>query len=690
MKKSRFNPNANVSRRKRRAAASMIQRRTCADPERRARLEADPPAWLRHYLSAAFPLPFGQVHEDMISAAVRAIRTGAGMACAAPRGTGKSTVLWGVALWALLSGACRFPVVAGWSHTAAKRMLRKWIGTLSENATLSADYPEAVAPFAESTHANRLRHMAWTDTGEAIGADVQTRTGTVVLPDGLGALGAVSISGSARGLAVGLPDGSTLRPDVLLLDDPQDTATAASVKTVRTVIDKIEADLFNLSGPAARLSIMAAVTIIAEGDVAVHFLDHPDFESVRVGQVTAWPKGWEDKGSPVRALWDEWNKVRLSGIGKPDGGKRAVEFYAAHKAELTEGLAVSWEHRFDAKRGDPDALYAAMLDFYRLGEKSFMAERQNAPLASGEAAIFELPHNAVAAKTTGLDRRVAPENAVQLVGMVDLNADGARWALATASNTAALSIVDYGIYPGGAGMLIQPGESEAVALMRGLSGLDQLLRSVIVAKSGIQMPVDLMLIDCGWQMQTVFDWLAGPCRASPLPWCASRGWGSRSYRPGGKTTIGRPGDGWHLSNWQGKGRVLVHNSDAWRHRMQKGWMLPVNAPESLAIFGAPGIRHDLFADGVCCEKLVAYVETDAGPMYRWNWTPGLRNDWGDVATGLCVAASRLGLTPNGVRIMRKKAPRKASISWTTIGHSGATVQHVRAGTSGVVIGRPGR
>ena len=658
MKTKKQNPKrANETRRNRRAAASLIERRKCANPERRARLEAAPAEWLQWYLAAAFPLPFGDVHLRMIDAAARAIETGAGMACAAPRGTGKSTVLWGVALWALLSGRCRFPIVAGWAHAAARRMLKKWIAALSENKRLADDYPEATQPFEESTHANRLKHTAWEDTGEATGADVQQGGGTVVLPSGLGALGAVSISGNTRGLSVGLPDGSTARPDVLFLDDPQSKEVAESPKAVRQTVEKIETDLFSVAGPDVRLTVMCAVTIIAAGDVAAHFLAHPDFEAVRVGQIVKWPEGWADDNSPARALWDEWNKVRVAGLANHDGGTAARGFYGAHAADMAAGMAVSWPERFDRKRGDPDALFAAMWDFYRLGERAFMAERQNEPLASGEASVFELPHAHVAGKVNGLARRVAPENAVGLVGMVDLNADGARWALAACTNTAALSIVDYGTFPGGGRMLIDGGESEAVAMMRGLSGLDAVLRGVAVMQGEKQMPIDLILLDSGWLMQPVFDWLAGPGRISPLPWMASRGWGSRNYRPNGKTVIGRPGDSWHVADWQRKGRVVIHDADAWRYRQQKAWLLPVGAPDSICFFGTPGTRHEHFADGIVAERLVAYAVSEAGPMYRWNPVPGLRNDWGDVATGLCVAASRLGFSPTGMQaaVKRKRA-----------------------------------
>lgn len=653
---------ANELRRKRRAAANLIERRPVEDVARRDRLERDPAAWLQWYLAPAFPLKFGKVHKDMIRAAVRAIRTGAGMACAAPRGTGKTTILSGVALWAVLSGQSRFPVVAGWSHTAAKRTLRRWINDLADNERLRADYPVACGPFQESTHANKLKGLGWADTGDLCGADVQTMTGTLVLPDSIGALGAISISGNTRGLNVALPDGSAIRPDVLLLDDPQDKSTAEGPQLTKRAIEKIEGDLFNLSGPTARLSVMVACTVIQDGDVACHFLDHADFDAVKVPQVLSWPDGWKEDDSATRALWDDWNRLRVAGLKKNDGGKAARAFYKKHKPTLTKGMAVSWSARFDKRRKDPDALFSAMWDFYRLGERAFMAERQNAPLKSAEASIFELPQAHVAGRVNGLARRVAPDNAAFLVGMIDINADGLRWALAAASNNRALSIVDYGIHPGGGMPLIREGEAETLGIMRGLSGLDTLLRGLSVMRGNDRMPIDCMLVDCGgtW-MQAVFDWLAGPARQSPVRWLASRGNSSRGYRPN-RNTVGRPGDGWHLAQWQGKGRVLVHNSDLWRHRQQKGWLLPIGAPDSIAFNGGEHDRHEHFADGVICERLVAYAETEAGPLYKWNLTPGLRNDWGDVATGLYVASSLLGLTPAGrVRPVAKKKRRRPRV-----------------------------
>jgi hypothetical protein len=250
-------------------------------------------------------------------------------------------------------------------------------------------------------------------------------------------LGAVSIGGNVRGLNAGLPDGSTIRPDVLLLDDPQDKATAESPALVRTVVERIESDLFNLSGPGTRLAVMAAVTVIAEGDVAEHLLKHPDFEAIRVAQITSWPAGFADRASATRKLWEEWNTERTEGLADHDGGKAARAFYKAHKAALTEGAAVSWPARYDRKRHDPDAIYAALWDYYRLGEKAFMAERQNAPMKT-ETTVYDLTPALVASRVhVGRVRCDVPAEARMIVAGTDLNHYGLH-AAAVAFATAPL------------------------------------------------------------------------------------------------------------------------------------------------------------------------------------------------------------------------------------------------------------
>lgn len=633
-----------ASRRKRRFIDkhAKIIRRPVANPASRARLERRPEAWLRHYLKSAFPLPWGKVHIDMIRAAVRAIHTGAGMVVAAPRGTGKSTVLWGVALWAILSGACRFPVVAGWSHAAARRALRKWLSTLASNAELAADYPGAAQPFEVATHSNRLKSLAWSDTGRPCGADVRMMDGVLCLPDGIGALGAVSIAGNVRGLYAGLPDGSTIRPDVLLLDDPQDRQSAQSPALVRKIVERIESDLFNLAGPNVRIAIMGAVTVIAEADVAEHFLGHPDFESIRVAQVAAWPTGFDDRTSPARKLWDAWNTERIEGLADHDGGKRARVFYREHKSEMTAGAAVSWPARCDRKRKDPDALFAAMWDFYRLGEAAFMSERQNRPIKS-EITVYDMTPDIVAGRVQpGRNRGDVPQEARLIVAATDVNHYGLHFAAAAFAQDQTAWMAWYGRHDNGGHGIVPASCPEQEAKRRVFEALvihGQAMATMPLTRAGQPVRIGLWLIDAGYMPDVVRRYVEGPGRTLGVPLLAARGYGFDKYRPTPKNCIGAPREGCHMGESQISGRFIAFNADYWREVSQRAWLGTPNAPGSVSLYEG---RHAEFAEQVCREKLREKLQGQYGTVWRWATAPGW-HDYADAMTMLYVAAAWSGI-----------------------------------------------
>ena len=649
-----------------RHAATMIVRRPIADPERRRRLEANPRAWLRWYLAAAFPLPWGPVHRDMIRAAVRAIRTGAGMAVAAPRGTGKSTVLWGVALWALLSGACRFPVVAGWSHAAARRALRKWLQALADNERIRADYPEACQPFEIATHANRLKALAWADTGNACGADVRTMDGALCLPDGLGALGAVSIAGNTRGLFAAMPDGSTIRPDVLFLDDPQDKATAESPTLVRKTVERIEADLFNLSGPDVRLAIMAAVTVTAEGDVAEHFLTHPDFEAIRVAQITSWPTGFADRASATRKLWEDWNAARIEGLADHDGGKAARAFYRANRAAMTAGAAVSWAARYDRKRHDPDAVYAALWDFYRIGEAAFMSERQNAPMKEN-ATVYDLTAALVASRVQeGRGRCDVPAEGRAIVAATDLNHYGLHSVAVAFGNDQTGWLPWYGRHDNDGRGIVPENCPEQEAKRRMYEALvlhGQHLAALPLTRGGQSVRVNLWIIDAGYMPDVVKRFVEGPGRTLGIPMLPARGYGFDKYRPTPRNCIGTAREQCHLTESPVTGRFLAFNADYWREVSQRAWLGTPNAPGSLSLFN--GARHAEFAEQVTRERLLEKLQGQFGYVWRWAVQPGW-HDWGDAVTMAYAGAAWGGIGTTGTEpprapTVRRQRPRESMV-----------------------------
>jgi hypothetical protein len=645
-----------------RVSGRMLDRSKPENRSRRRRLENDPAAWLQFYLGATFSLPFGDVHLRMIEAAVRAIRTGAGMCVAAPRGTGKSSVLWGIALWAILSGACRFPVVTAWAHGAARRMLRRWLAALADNPKIRADYPEACAPFEQTTHPVRLRMLRWEDTGELCGADVRIMDGALVLPAGRGAIGAASVGGNTRGLFATMPDGETLRPDVLFLDDTQDKPTAESPALVRKVVERIESDLFNLSGPDVRISIMAAVTVIAEDDVAEHFLNHADFEDIRCGQIVTWPTAFNDKGSETRRLWEEWNSERVEGMADHDGGKRARLFYLANKTALTTGMTVSWAQRFDKKRCDPDACFAAMWDFYRLGEGAFMAERQNAPLKENTT-VYDLTPALVASRVHfGRVRYTVPAEAKFILAATDLNFYGLHTVVAGFGNDGTSWLVDYRRYDDDGRGIVPRDLPEGETKRRMFEALVQHgheLTGLPLLRNGQSNRIGAWIVDAGFMPDVVKRFTDGPGRRLGVSIMPARGYNFDKYRPTPKNCIGLPREQCHLAEGPVAGRFLAFNSCYWREVSQRAWLATPNAPGSLSLFEG---RHAEFSEHVTRERLLEKLPGQYGPVWRWRTAPGW-HDYGDAVTMCFVGAAWGGIgtaatMPTPVQVRRQYVERR--------------------------------
>jgi len=521
-------------------------------------------------------------------------------------------------------------------------MLRRWLSALADNARVLADYPGDTAPFKETTHPVRIRLLRWKDSGELAGADVRIMDGVLVLPDGRGALGTASIGGNTRGLFATMPTGETLRPDVLFLDDPQSKAVAESPAGVRQTVGKIESDLFNLAGPDTRLSVMVACTVIAENDVAEHFLKHPDFEPVRVGQVLTWPAGFEDKSSDARKLWEAWNIERVEGMADHDGGKRARTFYAANKEALTAGLSVSWAHRLDRKRGDPDASFAAMWDFYRLGEAAFMAERQNAPMQT-ETTVYNLTPELVASRVhTGRRRCDVPSEARLLVMATDLNFYGLHSVIVGFGNDGTGWIVAYGRHDNAGREIVPKDLPEPEAKRRVFEALvrhGQELSTLPLLRNGQTMRPGLWIVDAGFMPDVVRRYAEGPARTLGMPVMPARGFNFDRYRPSPKNCIGSPREMCHLTESPVAGRFVAFNACYWREVSQRAWLATPNAPGSLSLFEG---KHAEFSEQVTRERLLEKLHGEFGTVWRWRTAPGW-HDFSDAVTMAYVAAAWGGI-----------------------------------------------
>src|SRR5262249_36539579 len=134
------------------------------------------------------------------------------------------------------------------------------------------------------------------------------------------------MEGAIRGLNVPGPDGQPLRPDLVILDDVQTRESARSPVQTAEREAVIVGDVLGLAGPETTIAAVMLATVIYPGDLSDKFLSgehHPEWRGVRTKMLEAFPERLD--------LWDEYAEVRRESFRSGDEGKRANEFYAAHR-----------------------------------------------------------------------------------------------------------------------------------------------------------------------------------------------------------------------------------------------------------------------------------------------------------------------------------------------------------------------
>lgn len=630
-----------------RFAAREIPRRKCANPARRKRLEKDQPAWLRHYLAGAFPKPFGEVHLEMLRTAEAVLKSGGKGVNVAPRGTGKSTLFWGLTLFLILSGREPFPAYLPWMHKDVSKALRFWKNALCFNQRLAEDYPEYCDPFqAARGSSQKCKTLLWDDTHLPTGAELLLSVGMIVFPDGLGVIGSSTVNGNPRGLNHATEGGEVWRPSFVLIDDAQSKEVAKSAAQIADTIDLIDTDVAGMAGPSDRMPIFLLGTILRRGDVVDHYASARDWHCVKVQQITSWPKRMD--------LWDE-----IGEMVKDKDDASAIAFYVAHMDEMKEGAAVSWAERFDAKRGEPDAIYSAMRDFYFMGSEAFMAERQGEPMDPAQAGQYVLTVDQILAHATDLPRLHLPERAQHLVGHADINRTGLHWCVTAFDQAMTAHVAAYGNWPPRGELWAQNATAQVrqASIYRGLSELMGQVAAADFRRGGAQVRPSLFLIDASYEAETVHRFCEawrGPFRCMP-----AIGRAAHRYRWSKATLVGRPAEQAHVQRPQSRlCPYVMANVDHWREVAQRAWLAEVGEAGGCTIHAVANPRaHVPFAEHVTAEKLAQKYETEMG--WRWEWTHavGTHWDWGDALTGCWVAAALSGLSSSGMeyqKVVRRK------------------------------------
>jgi len=663
---------ANINDRRNQAAAKMAENRdsvreigsipAVSDIERKEKCCEDLGLFLKTYMPATFSLPWSPDHKLVIEKIQKCIMGGGLFSEAMPRGSGKTQMCAGAALWGALYGHRRYIVLIG-AKAGNTREIQEGIMTeVRCNDMLYDDFPEVCHAVrhidgigqraAGQTYKGKPTHIRWNKDGLRFPMIPDSKSaGVIIEADGLGS--------AIRGKHFKLSDGTTLRPDLVLLDDPQTEDDARSVTQCDKLEDLIEKAVLGLGGPDVKISALMACTIIEKHDLSDRYLDHkrhPEWRGECFKMVYKWPD--EQEG-----MWEEYADMRRGekgGDNREEWEKMATEYYRENQEAMDAGAEVAWAERLF--KDEISALQNAENLLIDRGKIAFFSEYQNDP-QEAQPALYKIEPEIVMSKVNHTPRMQIPKGCAYLVGFADVNINerGINWVVAGFMGDMTGFVVDYGKHPEGLKQAVrQKDEAEDRAVFRGLKEITGILAAKQYVYEGRRIPIQLLMFDCSYQMTTVFrfvDWATAnaPSLAAGIKGVVcSRGRDSKRYRP--SKPIGRPGNGLHLTEFVGKGKVLIHDVDYWRVHAQKSFLLPVGAPGSLSLYGDKPEEHKRFGNEMCAEILVEFLKGDIADSYNWHYKPGVYNDLCDSMVGCCVAASFAGATVDGEYIAQQ--PRK--------------------------------
>ena len=246
-----------------------------------------------------------------------------------PRGNGKTSLVVGATIWAACYGHRRFIVPVAATGPKAKGMLESIKAAIESNELLQADFPAACYPV------QRLEGINNRASGQILAGDrthIRWTGERLIFPTVKGArcsgviIQAAGLLGSIRGMQQMRQDGETVRPDLVLLDDPQTDESARRPAQTARRLKVIDEAVLGLAGPNDKIAVICPCTVIQPEDLADTLLDRenrPEWQGERTKLLNRLPKNLE--------LWDRYAERRQDSLRERGDISQATEWYAENK-----------------------------------------------------------------------------------------------------------------------------------------------------------------------------------------------------------------------------------------------------------------------------------------------------------------------------------------------------------------------
>lgn len=652
------------------------------DSDRRQRAAESFQFFCEAYFPRTFHLAFSEDHRKVIAKIEEAVLYGGLFALAMPRGSGKTTIAECACLWAILFGHREFVALIGASEAHAEEMLESIKMELDGNDLLLEDFPEAVFPIhcldgianrcAGQLHDGERTHIVWTAR-------------EIVLPTiaGSRASGAVirvaGITGRIRGMKFKRPDGQTVRPSLVVLDDPQTDESARSPSQCAARESILAGAVLGLAGPGRKISGIMPCTVIRPEDMADRILDrekHPQWQGQRTKMVYSFPTN--------EKLWAQYAQVRADSLRQEKGLSEATLFYREHQDAMDDGAVIAWPERFN--QDEASAIQHAM-NLRLQNEAAFFAEYQNEPLPEQTGENDLLTADQICVKTNGQPRGLIPLGCSHLTMFVDVQQKLLYWLVCAWEDDFTGHVVDYGSYPDQRRQYYTLRDSTrtlaTVAKGTGLegaiyAGLETLIGDQLSRRwrreDGTELSVERCLIDANWGSST--DVVYQFCRQSQhsgalLPshgrfvGAASRPFSEHKRKPGE-----RIGLNWRITTTVGKRAIrhVLFDTNFWKSFVHARLVVSQGDPGCLSLFEAMPEQHRLLAEHLTAEYRVR-TEGRGRTVDEWKIRPEQSdNHWLDCLVGCAVAAAAQGCVLFGTEQPAEATKNRVRLSSLRGGH----------------------
>jgi hypothetical protein len=624
--------------------------------------------FLEFYFPQAFALAWSPDHLKVIETLERNVLDGGLLAVAMPRGSGKTTIFLGTALWAILYNHRRFVCLISATKNTNDLLMDGLKSTLLNNDKLHASFPAETVPFKLlENNSHKQRHQRYGEDDETApltnigwGTDELVFATIPASNCPSSKISARSIEGAIRGQSHYLPDGTVIRPDLVLVDDPQDRDSAKSPSQTKYRLDILNGDVLYLPGPGVKMSGMLACTVVYENDLAHQLLDrkkNPDWQGQKMQALYSKPTRMD--------LWDKYWQIRSESLQQDGDGSDATEFYKQNRAAMDEGSKVAWDARHN-----PDELSALqhIMNLYYRDPETFNAEYQNEPTAKQDEDVI-LRVDDVLEHLNGRNRFEIPLQCQYLTEFVDLHDNIHYYCICAWAEDFTGYVIDYGTFPdqkrlqftqSNAPVPISkmfPGLPTETAMQKALEALlkDHAAKKYTTANGGL-MQVKRVLVDRGYKPNVVENvrhiigdvmqaargrgFTAGQAPISAFPKKQGEQYGHFWYSP----NVARSREFRHIVTDVNYWKTFVHQQIA------------LNA---ITLWGNKGSEHRLFAEHIANSETFVVTQGQGRTVREWKLKPNKPdNHWFDCLVGCAVAASMCGCAIAG---QATKSPERKKV-----------------------------